>query len=133
MADATALTVTSLNANGTTASPAQNVLTAATAATTLSGFVGGKTDRVVIEVENLTTVASNTFTFTVLSGDNPPAFRSGVGNLSKSAIASGSKTLFGPLESARFIQDDGSISVTVTPSSGVTLNMGIRTYKLPKV
>jgi hypothetical protein len=39
--------------------------------------------------------------------------------------------IFGPFETARFIQDDGKVNVTFTPASG-TIACNVRCYKLPK-
>ncbi len=69
-------------------------------------------------------------TFAILAGDNPPAQRAGLGNLD-TVCAQNVTKLVGPLETARFIQDDGKINVTVTPASG-TIAASIRCYKFPK-
>lgn len=57
--------------------------------------------------------------FTVLAGDSPPAQSSGQGNLTMS-LADGSTTpVVGwlCLESARFLQDDGTIRITVAAAT----------------
>ena len=115
MANATALTVTALTANTAgIAPPTADVLDTGTAAVTLDADVAGN-GMVLFEFTSAASTAVNT-TFTILAGDNPPAQRAG---------------LVGPLETARFIQSDGKISVTVTPASG-TIGATIRCYSLPK-
>ncbi len=128
MANATAITVTALTANSQVAQPTADVLDTGTAAVTLGAAVGGVADRVILEVKN--TAAAN-LTVEVLAGDNPPSHRSGVGSLSKSAIAQNEVWYFGPFEAARFLQDDGKINVKFTPASG-TIGVNIRCFKLPK-
>ena len=72
---------------------------------------GGMTDHLFIEVINTDDAA---LTVTVKAGDYPPAARAGIGDLAVAMAASGTATdkrIIGPLESARFAQDDGSINV----------------------
>mgnify|MGYP007071570752 CR=1 FL=1 len=130
MANATALTVTTLTANAAgSAQPTADVLDTGTAAVSLDADVGGLSGRVIIEVKNTAGTAVN-LTVSVLAGDNPPAGRAGLGNLD-TVIAQNATKLIGPLESARFIQDNGKLSLTFTPASG-TIGAAIRVYKLPK-
>lgn len=129
MANATAITVTDLSANSQVAQPTADVLDTGTAAVTLPASVGGKTDRLMLEVTN--TAAAN-LTVDVLAGDNPPSHRAGVGALTKSGIVQNAVWLFGPFEAGRFLQDDGKLNVKFTPASG-TIGVTIRLYRLPKV
>ncbi len=129
MANATALTVTALTANTAgIALPTADVLDTGTAAVTLDADVAGN-GMVLFEFTSAASTAVNT-TFTILAGDNPPAQRAGLGNLA-TVCAQNVVKLVGPLETARFIQSDGKISVTVTPASG-TIGATIRCYSLPK-
>ncbi len=50
----------------------------------------------------------------VMAGDNPPAFRSGIGNLTVSGWtdAQNEVRIIGPLESARFINNTGYLQVS---------------------
>lgn len=69
---------------------------------------------------------------TILAGDNPPAHSAGQGNLVVSVAdgdASYAAEIIGGLESARFLQDNGTLRVTV--ASGMT---GWMTWiQLPRV
>lgn len=49
--------------------------------------------------------------FDILAGDNPPAFRAGLGNYSFDAPSAGIYW-FGPLESARFMNESGYLEVS---------------------
>lgn len=127
MANATAITVTPLTRNASTAQPAVNTLDTGTAAVTISADVGGKADRAVLEVTN--TAAAN-LTVAVLAGDNPPAQMAGLGSVSVT-LAQNAVALLGPFEGMRFIQDNGKLDVTFTPASG-TIGATVRCYLLPK-
>ena len=129
MANASSITVTALTANTAgIAPPTADVLDTGTAAVTLDADVAGN-GMVFFEFKSAASTAVNT-TFTILAGDNPPAQRAGLGNLA-TVCAQNVVKLVGPLETARFIQSDGKISVTVTPASG-TIGATIRCYSLPK-
>ena len=129
MANASAITVTSLTANTAgVVPPTQDVLDTGTAAVTLDADVGGDGMVLFEFVSNHASAVNQTFS--ILAGDNPPAQRAGLGNLD-TVVAQNATKLVGPLETARFIQSDGKISVTVTPASG-TIAAKIRCYKLPK-
>lgn len=75
-------------------------------------------DKVIIRLVNTT---ATTKVFTLKAGDNPPAEASGQGDLTVS-LTDGSTTpqvaYLSGLESARFLQSDGTIEVTV--ASGTT-------------
>jgi hypothetical protein len=130
MANATAITVTALTPNGAgVAPPTADVLDTGTDAVTLAAAVGGQSELILLEVTNNAASAVN-LTVTVNAGDNPPAQRAGLGSLA-TVLAQNAVKLIGPLESARFIQDDGSLSVTFAPASG-TLAASIRCYKIPR-
>jgi hypothetical protein len=128
MANATTLAVTALTTNSTTADPTADSLDTGSVAVTLPASVGGETDRVIIRVVN--TAAAN-LTVTVVAGDNPPAFRAGMGALTSGTIAQNGILWLGPFESARFIQNDGKLNVTFTPASG-TIACSAQCFKLPK-
>lgn len=130
MANATAITVTSLTPDTAgVAQPTADVLDTGTAAVTLSADVGGQSELIMLEVKN-TAGAANDLTVSVLAGDNPPAQRAGLGDLD-TVIAQNATKIIGPLESARFIQDDGKLNVKFAPASG-TLAASIRCYKIPR-
>jgi len=130
MANATALTVTSLTANQiATAQPTADVLDTGTAAVTLAAAIGGAAGRCILEVKN-TAVAN--LVVSILAGDNPPAQNAGHGALATANIAQNAVLILGPFASDRVIQDDGSLSVTFTPASG-TIGATARCYLLPKL
>ena len=130
MANATAITVTGLTPDTAgIAQPTADVLDTGTCAVTLAAAVGGQSELVLLEVTNNAASAVN-LTVSVLAGDNPPAQRAGLGDLD-TVLAQNAVKIIGPLESARFIQDDGKLNVKFTPASG-TLAASIRCYKIPR-
>jgi len=134
MADATSLAVNTLVANGTKAITV-DVNTAATGARTLAIDVGGLSDRIALRLKNNGTDATNTLSVTLSAGTNPPAFRAGIGAFTKTGLATASTTIFGPVETARFIGTDGKLSVIIA-SDGATNAAAIWeacVYKLPIV
>ena len=131
MANAAAITVTELVADAAgIVQPTADVLDTGTGAVTLAADVKGESGRVILVVTN-NAGAANNLTVTVLKGDNPPAGRAGLGDLD-TVIAQNATKVIGPLESARFIQDDGKLNVKFTPAAG-TIGAQIRCYKLPKM
>lgn len=142
MANATNIAVTTCVANGTAAATL-NLNTSVTGAQTLSLAAAGVSDRLILVCSNLATDATNTLNVAVVYGDNPPAFRAGLGTLTKSAIATATistavgcaATVLGPFESARFLQDDGTINVTIQSDGATNASAGwsIIALKLPVV
>lgn len=59
-------------------------------------------------------------TFTVKAGDYPPAIAAGQGDLAVT-VGFGKTVFIGPLESGRFIQNDGSLSFTASPTTGTVV------------
>jgi hypothetical protein len=65
---------------------------------------------------------------TILAGDNPPALSAGQGNLAITVPAtSGDMTVAG-LESARFLQDDGTILIDL----GASYAGAVRAFRVPR-
>jgi hypothetical protein len=64
-------------------------------------------EQVVFKVDNSAGSAKNVI---IRAGVNPPAFRASIGDLTVSVNTSATAYI-GPLESARFAQSDGSISI----------------------
>ena len=86
-------------------------------------------EELVIRVENTT---ASTKAVTIKAGDNPPAESAGQGDLSVSLTAGNSTAQLAQvagLESARFIQNDGTLLVDV--ASGMT--GFIAAYRVPRV
>lgn len=127
MANPDALTVTDLVANSSLARPAADAIDTNGAVPIAAADIKGATERLVIEVTENNVRA---LTVTIAAGDNPPAVRQGKGALAVS-IAQNACKLIGPLEPARFLQDDGTISVTFTGTGGAAA-ASVRTYLLPK-
>jgi len=127
MANATEITVNDLTANAWTDQATADALDTGTSDVTLYADVAGEGDRVIVEVTN---TAAEDLDVTVLAGDDPPAFRSGMGALTAKTLSQNDVAIFGPFESARFIQNDGTVGMTFAP--GGTIAASIRAYKLPK-
>lgn len=129
MTNAAVLTVTELKANDWVAQPDGAAFDSGTVAVTVYGTIDPyKSGRVIMEVSNGGTAA---LTAAVLAGDAPPAFRAGLGNEEQS-IGAGSAWVFGPFETARFLQDDGTFGLTLTPAAG-TIAGTVRVYALPTI
>jgi hypothetical protein len=129
MANATSLTINALTANSWTTRPAGNVFDTGTVAVTVYGTVDTyKSGAVIVEVSNGGTAV---LTATALAGDNPPAFRAGLGSVAGS-VAAGSVQIFGPFETGWFGQDDGTFGLTLTPVSG-TIAGTVRAYAIPTI
>jgi len=107
----TAVTVNTLTANATTALP-----TPTTADTTNDHSVtlpaGACLEEIVIFIKQ--TDASARIA-TIKAGDNPPADAAGQGDLTKS-MAQNETWIVGPLTSARFLQDDGTLNIDLAAS-----------------
>lgn len=134
MANATAITVNDLTANAGTAGPTADVLDTGTAAVTLPIALAGKgADRVVVEITN---TAAAALKVEVLAGDNPPAMRAALGDVTfVAALAQNGIIYAGPFDSSRFIQNDatshGRLDLKFTPASG-TIGVSIKAFRLPK-
>ncbi len=128
MSNATSITINDLTADALT-QVAGDVLDTGTVAVTLYGSVPNtRSGDVLLYVDNGATV---NLTVTALAGDNPPAFRAGLGNVS-GTVSGGSVGVFGPFETARFMQNDNTVGFTFTPASG-SVSATIRAYQLPIV
>jgi hypothetical protein len=100
-------------------------VSAGTALGTADGHViasAAKHARMVVHIDNTGTVVG---TATIKAGDNPPAFRTGMGDLAI-AIAASTASFF-CIESARHLQSDGTIEIDVA----AFLSGTIAAYELP--
>ena len=129
MANAGSITVRELVALTPTATPTPDTLDTGTSAVTIYADLDGDMDTTILAIKN--TDNDTAMTVEILAGDNPPAQRAALGNLSES-VAFGVTKYFGPFESARFAQDDGSLGVKITPASG-TIAAEITCLRLPRV
>lgn len=71
-------------------------------------------------------VANGDTLITVLAGDDPPAFRSSLGNLTVTIANATSETWIGPFESARFVNQTGYLLVNTNSTDGT-----IEAFKFP--
>jgi len=127
MANPAHLTVTNLTVDGNILRGAGDAIDTNGTVPILAAALGGATERLLIEVteDNVREV-----TVTVLQGDNPPAVRQSLGGLAV-VVAQNTARLIGPLESARFMQDDGTVNVAFAGTAGAA-TCHVRTYLLPK-
>lgn len=131
MSNATAITVNDLTSGSSITLPTPDALDTGTAAVTIAAAsVGDSMRRCFLIAKN--TDDDTNMTVKINKGStNPPAFRSGaVGDLSVT-VAFGATKVIGPFEPARFMQSDGSLSVTVTPASG-TISAQLTLIRVPK-
>jgi len=128
MANATKINISDLSENTALEKPTGDVLDTGTAAVTLDLDIQGDSHNVLLEITN-DSVADN-MTVVVLAGDNPPAFRSGLGDLSLTVVPGTPQLVV--LESARFAQESGKIQIKATPAATKTQTLTYRAYRLPK-
>lgn len=128
MANPASLTINALSANSVISLPTAQAID--TTGTVPINSVK-RSHLLIIEVVNTDDAA---LTVLVKAGDNPPAHRAGLGDLSVALAASGggatASRMIGPFEAARFMQDDGRIDVTFTPATGAPA-CSVRVYQLP--
>ena len=109
----TALTPVVLTANTSTADPAGTAIDATNSHVFTSS---SPLDEYVIRIVNTT---ASTKVATIKAGDNPPADAAGQGDITVS-LATGSVTptvaWVGPMASARFIQNDGTVNIDIADS-----------------
>lgn len=67
-------------------------------------------------------------TITIKAGDGEPAFRRSLGDLVFAATGGAERAVVGPIESARYLQTDGSILIDI---AGATIAGTIDAYALP--
>lgn len=128
MANPANLTVTPLVANAGLARPGGDTINTDGTVPILAADLHGATDRLLIEVTNDDTLHG--LNVTVVHGQNPPAVRESLGSLTV-ALAASAVRLIGPLESARFIQADGTLDVAFATVGGTTAAT-VRCYLLPE-
>lgn len=118
----TAVTVTTLTAGTGTTEPA------GTNADPTNGHLidtAGLTGHILIRCANTNGTARNAV---IKAGANPPALSAGQGDLTVSVPATTGVVWFGPLESARFRQSDGSIYIDLGASFAGT----VTAYRVPR-
>lgn len=121
----TALTPVDLTSNSATADPAGTDLDAT------NHHVFTPTSPLHEYVIRITNTASATKDHSIKAGDNPPADAAGQGDLTCSLTAGNVTTQVkwvGPLTSARFIQNDGTVNIDV--ASGATGKITV--FRIPR-
>lgn len=111
----TAITPRALVANGSLDSATGPTTIDATLVTNGVVVNSAEPERTVIRVTN---TEGSTNTVTIQSGDNPPALAAGQGDLVVTVAATTGARYIGPLESGRFLQNDGSMEIDF--ESGMT-------------
>ena len=129
MANATAVTVRALTPETVLTQPTADVLDTGTAAVTIPVTPAGDTHRLLLEFTN-TALAADTMTVSILAGDAPPALQNSAGAVTFTVAQNVVRYIV--VDSAQHMQDDGTISITVTPASTKTQTASIRAYKMPK-
>lgn len=81
-------------------------------------ITGAPLEEIVLRV--VLDTAGDAATVTVKAGDNPPALSAGQGDLAVTC-SDNATSWIGPFESARFMQDDGSMDVDIDDETGVTI------------
>lgn len=129
MANPAKLTVNPLAPNSALAQPVGDTIDTDGIVPILAADHRGASGRLLIEVTNGDAV--NGLDVIIVHGDNPPAAREGIGDLVVAIPASG-VTYIGPLESARFMQADGSLQVGFATDGGANAAATVRVALLPK-
>ena len=131
--DLVATTPTAQAAGATDATSGAVLYSATAVATsphTATIAVGSVTDRLLLQVSNANT---ETVTFSVLGGTNPPALRAGKGALTKTGVTNGAVVYLGPFESSRHVNTSGELAVQLYGSSAGTLAVTVRAFRLPVI
>ena len=109
--------------------------TAFTSAAATYTFDQPNDDKFFLYVELNSTTSGDDAIFTIAAGSTAIAWRKDIGTLAVTLTSTGTKTyrsLIGPLESSRFMQTTGNISVAITSSgSGIAGFIGVA--KMPYV
>ena len=129
MANPANLTVTDLVIDDSIVRPAGDTIDTDGIVPILAADLGGASHRLLIEVTN--NDAANTLVVTIAAGQNPPAVREALGDYEVTLLGSGVE-LIGPLESARFMQNDGTIDVAFEETGVGDAEATVRAYLLPK-
>ncbi|WP_439377480.1 hypothetical protein [Amycolatopsis lexingtonensis] len=117
----TAVPYSNLVGNGSLADPAGTALDAANDHV----IANATAERTLLRVTNTHSAAHNV---TLKAGTYPPAIASGQGDLVVAVPANTGVAWIGPVESGRFLQNDGSLLVDVEASHAGT----ITAFRLPK-
>jgi hypothetical protein len=119
----TSITPTALAGNSETAVVATTI-DAALVTAGISVAAGGL-GALVIRVANTN---GSDRVITVKAGDDPPGHQASAGDLAVTVAATTGVKFIGPLETARFLQDDGTIHIDLAASFAGTIEI----YSFPK-
>lgn len=104
----TAITPNVLVANAAADTPAGTTIDAALVTAGAVFAPVGALEQYLIRVTNTAAAAHNVM---VNAGDSPPALSKGQGNLVKQVALTSGDVILGPLTSARFLQDNGTVEI----------------------
>jgi len=130
MANPTTLTVTALAAGGT-AEPSPDTIDTANTTTGIPIAVPANCNQLLVRIKQ-TNSASGTQTLAVKAGPNPPAFRGGMGNLTFTSVAKNAIKYL-RLETARYMQADGTIRLLISAPSSDTLGWEVMVFNMAKI
>jgi hypothetical protein len=119
----TSITPTALSPTAETA-PVSTTIDATLVTNGISVAAGGL-GALVIRVANTN---GSDRVITVKAGDDPPAHQAPIGDLAVTVAATSGVELIGPLETARFLQDDGTIHIDLAASFAGSIEI----YSFPK-
>ena len=83
-------------------------------------------ERMIISFELSAATAADTIT--IVAGTAHPAFRAGIGDLEFEAAGGAERVCIGPIETARYLQADGTIHIDI---AGSTIAGTIDAYSVP--
>jgi len=127
MANPANLTVNTLTRDAAIQKPA--VQTVDTNGTINIPGLGSETTHLWLDLVN---AAAQAITVTAKAGVNPPAMRTGIGDLAVTCAATGSgaaSQILGPFEPARFVKADGSMDINFQAASG-SPNLAVIVYRI---
>lgn len=127
MANATAIVVADLTMDTGDDEQTAQTLDTGTADVSLKTDTADDLDRVIVEVTN---TAAGALVVTVDAGAQPPAWRNGLGATADKSLAQNDVAIFGPFDTSRFAQADGTVQMTFAPAA--TIAATFKAYKLPK-
>jgi hypothetical protein len=104
----TAITPRALVKNGNLNSATGPTTIDATLVSNGATVANAKPERMLMRITN---TEGSTNVVTLKAGDSPPALRAGQGDVTVTVAATTGAQYFGPFESDRVLQDDGSVSI----------------------
>lgn len=115
----TTVTPTALTTNAATA-PASTTIDATLVTNGVAIANGDQADRFVLRVTN---THGSPHDVTVAAGDSPPAWAAGQGDVAFTVAATSGVQWFGPIETGRFLQSDGTIHLDLDTAHAGALDV----------